>query len=163
MPDSTASDPKRELFRHVLATIAYRGGKAVRNAPEGFSLFHADQGVRTPGQILAHLGDLMDWSLSMANGKREWQESKPQVWEKEVERFFASIKGFDDFLASGEPLHAPIENLLQGPVADALTHIGQIMMLRRLAGDPVKSENFYKAEVTVGRVGADQAAPKFEF
>lgn len=163
MPDPTASDPKRELFRHVLATVAYRGGKAVRNAPEGFSLFHADQGVRTPGQILAHLGDLMDWSLSMANGRREWQESKPQVWEKEVERFFASIKGFDDFLASGEPLHAPIENLLQGPVADALTHIGQIMMLRRLAGDPVKSENFYKAEVTVGRVGADQAAPKFEF
>lgn len=157
------SDPKREFLRHMLATIAYRGGKAVRNAPEGFSMFHADEGVRTPGQILAHIGDLMDWGLSMANGKREWHDSKPLHWEKEVERFFASIKNFDDYLASDEPLQAPAEKLFQGPVADALTHIGQIAILRRFAGEPIKAENYYKAEITIGRVGADQAAPKKEF
>ncbi len=157
------SDPKRNLLRHALATIAYRGGKTVRNAPEGFSMFHADEGVRTPGQILAHIGDLMDWGLSMANGKREWQDSKPQHWEKEVERFFASIKSFDDYLASSEPLQVPIEKLVQGPVADALTHIGQIAILRRFAGEPIKGENYYKAEIAIGRVGAEQAAPKKEF
>jgi hypothetical protein len=163
MSDSSNSDPKRELLRHTLATIAYRGGKAVRSAPEGFSVFHADEGVRAPGQILAHIGDLMDWGLSMANGKREWHDSKPLAWEKEVERFFASLKSFDDYLASNEPLQAPIEKLFQGPVADALSHVGQIAILRRLGGEPIKAENYYKAEITVGRVGADQAAPKREF
>ena len=163
MSNSSNSDPKRELLRHALATLAYRGGKAVRNAPEGFAVFHADEGVRTPGQILAHIGDLMDWALSMANGKREWRDSKPLPWEKEVERFFAALKKFDDFLASSEPMQATPEKLFQGPIADALTHVGQIAILRRLARDPVKAENYYKAEISVGRVGADQAKPKLEF
>jgi hypothetical protein len=163
MSNSSNSDPKRELLRHALATLAYRGGKAVRNAPEGFAVFHADEGVRTSGQILAHIGDLMDWALSMANGKREWRDSKPLPWEKEVERFFAALKKFDDFLASSEPMQATPEKLFQGPIADALTHVGQIAILRRLARDPVKAENFYKAEIVTGRVGADQAKPKLEF
>ena len=163
MSDSTNSDPKRELLRHALATIAYRGGKAVRGASESFATFQAAETARSPEKILAHIGDLMDWGLSMANGKREWHDSKPLPWEKEVERFFSSIKNFDGFLASAEPMQAPAEKLFQGPIADALTHVGQIAMLRRLAGDPMKGENYYKAEITVGRVGADQAKPKFEF
>jgi hypothetical protein len=143
------SDPKRELLRHTLATLAYRGGKAVGNASDGFAAFH--------------IGDLMDWALSMANGKREWRDSKPLPWEKEVERFFAALKKFDDFLASNESMQAPPEKLFQGPIADALTHVGQIAILRRLAGDPVKGENYYKAEIVIGRVGANQAKPKLEF
>jgi hypothetical protein len=162
MSDSS-SDPKRELLRHSLATLAYRGGKAVRNASEGFGQFQTDGGVRTPGQILTHIGDLMDWGLSMANGKREWHDSKPLAWEKEAERFFAALKRFDDFLASSEPMQAPPEKLFQGPIADALTHVGQIAILRRLAGNPVKGENYYKAEIVIGRVGADQSKPKLEF
>ncbi len=163
MSNPSDSDPKRELLRHMLATIAYRGGKVVRDAPDGFSMFHADEGVRTPGQVLAHIGDLMDWGLSMANGKREWHDSKPLPWEKEVERFFASLKNFDDYLASSDPVQAPMENLFQGPIADALSHIGQMAILRRLAGEPIKAENFFKAEIVIGRVGADQTAPKREF
>jgi hypothetical protein len=163
MSTSSTSDPKRELLRHTLATLAYRGGKAVRNVPEGFALFQADSGVRTPGQILAHIGDLMDWGLSMAVGKQAWNNSQPLAWEKEVERFFATLKKFDDFLASSEPLQALSEKLFQGPIADALTHVGQIAILRRLAGEPVKGENYYVAEIAVGRVGAEQASPKREF
>jgi hypothetical protein len=163
MSDPANSDAKQELLRHTLATLAYRGGKAVRNGSEKFAEFHGSDGVRTPGQILAHIGDLMDWALSMANGKREWHDSKPLPWEKEVERFFAALKKFDDFLASSEPLQAPPEKLFQGPIADALTHVGQIAILRRLAGEPVKAENYYKAEIVVGRVGRDQAKPKLEF
>jgi hypothetical protein len=157
------SDPKRELLRHSLATLAYRGGKAVRNASDGFAVFQAHQGVRTPGHILTHMGDLMDWGLSMANGKREWHDSKPLPWKDEVKRFLSSLKKFDDFLASGEPMQAPAEKLFQGPIADALSHVGQIAILRRLAGDPVKGENYYKAEIVVGRVGVDQAKPTLEF
>src|SRR5580698_6325825 len=163
MSNPANADPKRELLRHALATVAYRGGKAVRNAPEGFAAFHADEGVRTPGEILAHMGDLMDWALSMAAGKQVWNNSQPLAWDKEVESFFAALKKYDDYLASNEPVKAPLENLFQGPIADALTHVGQIAILRRLAGEPLKAENYYKAEIAVGRVGAEQATPKREF
>lgn len=158
-----SSDPKRELLRHAVATVAYRGGKAVRNAPNGFAGFQAGEGARTPGQILAHIGDLFDWALSIAMGQQAWHDSKPLAWEQEVERFFAALKKFDDYLASSEPVHAPIEKLFQGPVADALTHVGQIAILRRLATGPVKAENYYAAEIQAGRVGEDQAKPKREF
>jgi len=163
MKDHANVYPKCELLRHALATVAYRGAKALRNVPPGFAEFRAGEGVRTPGRILAHMGDLMDWALTIAVGKREWHDSKPLAWEKETERFFAALKKFDDYLASSEPVHASCEKLLQGAVADSLTHIGQIAMLRRLAGEPVKGESYYEAEITSGRVGAEQAKPKREF
>ena len=163
MSDTPSADPKRELLRHALATVAYRGGKAIRSEPEGFSIFQAGDGVRTPGQILAHTGDLMDWGLSIAIGKQQWRDSKPLLWEQEVERFFAALKKFDDFLASSESMHASPEKLLQGPIADALTHIGQIAIMRRLAGGPLKGESYYAAEIRLGRVGAEQAKPRKEF
>jgi len=157
------NNPKRDLLRHTLATLAYRGGKTVRDAPPNFADFRASDGVRTPGEILAHIGDLLDWALSIAQGKQTWNDSKRLPWEKETERFFAALKKFDDFLASGEALHAPEEKLFQGPIADALTHVGQIAMLRRMASSAVKPENYFRADVVAGRVGAEQTAPKREF
>src|ERR1700719_251397 len=135
----SGSDPKRELLRHALATLAYRGGKAIRSALEGCGVVHVDEDVRAPGQILAHIGDLMDWALSIAMGNRTWHDSKPLAWEKEVERFYASLKKLDDYLASSEPVQTMPEKLLQGPIADALTHVGQIAMLRRIGGETMKS------------------------
>jgi hypothetical protein len=158
-----ATDAARELLRHTLATVAYRGGKAVRNAPAGFGEFRVAEGVRTPGEILAHVGDLFDWALSIARGAQAWKDSKPLPWDTEVERFFATLKAFDEYLASDAALHETPEKLFQGPVADALTHVGQIAMLRRMAGGPMKGENYHQAEVVSGRVGAEQAAPKREF
>jgi len=155
------ADPKREFLRHTVATLAYRGGKAVRNAPGEFADF---QGAgRLPVQVLAHIGDLLDWALSMAMGKRGYKESQPLIWDKEVDRFFFVLRRFDDYLASAEPIHAPIEKLFQGPIADALTHIGQIAMLRRLAGAPISGENYFVADIAMGRVGTEQATPKKEF
>ena len=156
---SANSDSSRVLFRHTLATLAYRGGKAIRNAPAGFSGFQGGHGLRTPGQILAHIADLLDWALSTALGKQTWQDSKPQTWEQDVERFHAALKKFDDFLASSETVQAPLEKLFQGPIADALTHVGQLAMLRRMAGSPIRGENFYRASVVAGQTGADQPAP----
>lgn len=155
------ADPKRELLRHTLATLAYRGGKTVRGAPADFANFQG--GGRAPGKILAHIGDLLDWALSMANGTRQWHESEPLPWEKEGERFFAALKRFDDYLASAEPLQSPVEKLFQGPVADALTHVGQLAMLRRMAGSPIVGENYFVADIAVGRVGAEQTPPKRTF
>jgi hypothetical protein len=84
-------------------------------------------------------------------------------WEQEAERFFRCAGRMDEFLASGAPLRCSAERLFQGPIADALTHVGQIAILRRLSGAPVKGENYYKADIAAGRVGADQAAPAVEF
>ena len=154
---------KRELLRHSVATLAYRGGKAVRAAPPDFAAFRCAEKTRTPGQILAHIGDLLDWGLSLARGKQAWHDSAPLPWEKEVDRFFAALRRFDDYLASGEALGVPVEKLFQGPVADALTHVGQITLLRRLAGSPVRGENYLKADITRGQVGADQPAARAEF
>ena len=157
------SDLKRELLRHALATLAYRGGKAVRNAPANFAEYSCSATSRTPGQILAHIGDLLDWGLSIARGKQTWRDSGVQNWNQDVERFFSGLKAFDDFWASDHPLDAAPEKLLQGPIADALTHVGQIAMLRRMAGAPVKGESYFAAEITTGCVGREQTAPKREF
>jgi hypothetical protein len=156
-------DPARALLRHTVATVAYRGGKALRDAPDNFASFAIGDKSRTPAQILAHMGDLFGWALSIAQGKQTWRDSTPLPWNTEVERFFAAIKKFDDYLAASEPLHASAEGLLQGPLADAITHIGQVAMLRRLAGAPIRGENYMKAEIVAGRVGLEQSAPRREF
>ena len=163
MTPKAVSDPKRELLRHALATVAYRAAKTLRNAPSGFGEFQAGAGTRTPVQILAHIGDLYDWALSIAMGQRNWRDSKPLPWDEEVKRFFAALKKFDDFLASPAPLQASCEKLFQGPVADSLTHAGQISLLRRMAGGPVKGESYFEAEIVTGRVGAEQTTAKREF
>lgn len=153
----------RELLRHSLATIAYRAGKIIRDAPQGYVDFQAGHNCRTPVQILAHIGDLFDWALSMANGQPAWHASEPLPWPDEVQRFFDSLKRFDDFLAGPEQLHASPEKLFQGPLADALNHVGQLAILRRISGLPIRGENYFKADIAAGRVGKDQPPPQFEF
>ena len=159
----TPADDARALLRHTVATVAYRGGKAVRGAPVSFAGFRAGETARTPVQILAHMGDLFDWALSLDNGHHVWNDSPPLPWDREIARFFATLESFDAFLASDAPLGSPAEKLFQGPIADALTHVGQIAILRRLAGAPVKGENYFKAAIEAGRAGADQPAARVEF
>jgi hypothetical protein len=156
-------DTKREMLRHTVATLAYRGAKAVRGASDSFGSFGSPDTARTPAKILAHMGDLLDWGLSIAKGAEAWNNSEPLAWQQEVARFHSALESFDSYLASDAELSATCERLFQGPVADALTHVGQIAMLRRMAEEPIKGENYSRAEIEAGRVGADQAAPKHEF
>jgi hypothetical protein len=153
----------RDLLRHTIATVAYRAAKTVRGAPETFADFKIAEKSRTPAQILAHMGDLYDWALSCASGNQQWHDSAPLPWPQEVERFFKTLQAFDQYLASQLPLGCSIEKLFQGPVADSLTHVGQLAMLRRLAGCPIKGENYFRAEIVAGRVSEKQAAPAREF
>ena len=159
MPD----DEKTVLLRHALATLAYRGGKALRGAPPEFAGFRAGAQTRNPGEILAHLGDLLEWAVTLADGHQKYQESAVVVWNEGVDRFFATLDALDRRLASDAPLACSAEKLFQGPIADALTHVGQIAMLRRIAGAPMRGENYFVAEITSGRVGREQAAPRREF
>jgi hypothetical protein len=152
-----------DLLRHTVATVAYRGGKALRGAPAEFGDYQAGPGGRTPVQILAHIGDLFDWALTLADGREKWHNAAPQPWEQEVARFHISLQAFDRRLASGDPLGCSAGKLFQGPIADALTHVGQIAMLRRMAGCGIRGENYSQAKIAAGRVGADQETPVFEF
>ena len=162
-PIHSLAGSSRQLLRHALATLAYRAGKTLRGAPESFATFSTGENGRTPADILAHMGDLFDWALAIAQGRETWKNSRPLPWPQEVERFFRTLQSFDDFLASSSALASPEERLFQGPIADALTHTGQLAMLRRMAGCPIKGENYYRAEIAAGRVSADQAAPAREF
>lgn len=160
---SDSIDRKREFLRHTLATLAYRGGKVIRGAPETFAGLKVSETSRTPVQILAHLGDLLDWALSMAEGRQEWHDTVSSVWPDQVSRFFETLGQLDRYLGSADPLGCPVENLFQGPIADALTHVGQLAMLRRVAEAPIRSENYFKADIVAGRVGAEQTPPRREF
>jgi hypothetical protein len=148
---------------HALATLAYRAAKPLRDAPVDFGSFRAAEGSRSAGEILAHLGDLMDWALSLARGKEKWHNSKPQLWFDDVARFFAALSAVDQQLASGAAPGVAAERIFQGAIADSLTHVGQISMLRRLAGAPVRGENYAVALIEIGRTGPDQNAAVLEF
>ena len=157
------TDPAREMLRHTVATLAYRGAKAIRGAPDGFGDFQASPTSRTPSQILSHICDLMDWALSQARGKQVWTDTTPGTWADDSERFFVALRLLDDYLASAEPLAFEPGQIFQGAVADALTHVGQINFLRRMFGNPVRGENYFRADITTGLVGSEQPAPKREF
>jgi hypothetical protein len=148
-------DLKRELLRHLVATVAYRGGIAVADAPENFAVFRAHETTRTPGEILAHIGDLLEGSLYLVRGELIHLTSSPLRWEDETTRFFSALKEFDSYLASDTRLACPVEKLIQGPIGDALTHVGQIVLLRRMAGKPVRVEGYFTAEIVAGEVNED--------
>ena len=160
---TATSDPVRKLLRHTLATLAYRAAKAVRNPPHKFGKFRPGDTSRSAVEIVAHMGDLFDWALSMAKGKPEWHNSDPMKWAPETARFFAALTAFDAYLASDAPLHRPAEKLFQGPIADALTHTGQLAMMRRLADGALRGENFAKADIRIGNTGLDQPPSVAEF
>lgn len=151
-------DLKRELLRHLVATITFRGGLAVADAPENFAAFKISETIRTPAEILAHIGDLLEGSLYLMKGQLVYLNSAPLAWKEEVTRFFAAAKAFDAFLASDAPLEQPIEKITQGPVADALTHIGQIVMLRRAAGFPIRVEGYFTAEIVPDEIYTEFSA-----
>src|SRR5438093_11603463 len=151
------------MLRHTLATLAYRGGKAVRGVDAQFANFRAGPSIRTPGEILAHIGDLLDWAVQLADGNHQWRDSAPLPWDQEARRFFACLDALDRRLGSEDPLGFSAEKIFQGPIADALTHVGQIALLRRMAGSPVRGENYFLADIVAGRVGPQQSPPRREF
>jgi hypothetical protein len=150
--NALALEAKRELLRHAVATVAYRAGIAVSDAPGNFAEFRVGDTSRTPAEILAHIGDLLEGSLYLVKGELVYLASTPLRWEEEVGRFFSAVKGLDSYLASGAPLSCAVEKLIQGPVGDALTHVGQLVMLRRLAGSPARAESYFTAEIVAGEV-----------
>jgi hypothetical protein len=154
-----SDNSKRELLRHLVATVAYRGGLAVTDAPEGFAAFRAHETTRTPGEILAHIGDLLEGSLHLVKGNLVHLESEPQPWRDDITRFFSAVKALDGYLATDASLACPVDKLVQGPIGDALSHVGQLVMLRRMAGSPIRSPGYFTAEIVAGEITQDTFKP----
>jgi hypothetical protein len=159
----TASPETRALLRHLLATLAYRGAKVLRDLPPDFALRSFDTHTRQPVRILAHMADLMAWAVRFADGEAVWKAEGSDDWEAEKRRFFDRLAALDGELAADRPFRGSLEQLIQGPLADALTHVGQLAMLRGMGGLPVRPESYPRAEIVAGRVGLEQAPPGREF
>ena len=150
------------LLRHTLATLAYRLEKVLRDVPPAFDYYDGGAGIRTPLALLGHLGDLMEWGERLANGEYRWDPVGGLSWDAQRDRVFATLARFDARLAEGPP-GSPAGQIFQGPIADALTHVGQLAMLRRMAGNPVRAESYARAQIIAGKVGREQSAERVEF
>jgi hypothetical protein len=156
------TDVDRHALRQLAATLAYRAAKVLRDVPPAFAHYTCGDSTRTPVRILAHMGDLMTWGTSIAKGGYDWKPGGGDDWSAEVDRFFAGLAALDAAIAA-EDFNGSVEKLIQGPLADALTHVGQLAMLRGMAGVPVRPESYAKASIAIGRVGLDQPPPGREF
>lgn len=155
---------RRQLLRHTVATLAYRAEKVLRDVPDGFATMRVSEHSRTPLEILGHLGDLAEWAGRFARGERRWvAAAMPPTWAEGVSRFFQALEVLDDALGAADPEGYSAEALFQGPIADALTHVGQLALIRGVAGAPIKPESYARAKIEVGRVGADQPAIRTEY
>ena len=149
--------------RHVVATLAYRAAKVLRDTPPEFATKDFGPHTRQPVQIVAHMADLMAWGVTMSRGEYVWTAGGSDDWAMEVRRFFDGLRTIDEQLAASPPPERSIQKLIQGPLADALTHVGQLAMLRGMMGIAVRPESYARADIVVGRVGAEQPAPRYEF
>jgi hypothetical protein len=159
----SVDESARAVLRHLAATLAYRAAKVLRDVPPAFATSTAGPSTRRPVQIVAHMADLMAWAVSIARGETVWKAAGGDDWSTEVQRFFAGLASLDEALAGDGPPSGSIEQLIQGPLADALTHVGQLSLLRGLAGLTVRPENYARADVVAGHVGLEQAPARREF
>jgi hypothetical protein len=153
----------RHFLRHALATLAYRAEKVLRDPPEGFADLRLSPDSRTALEVLSHMGDLLEWGERMVRGEQRWEPGRPPTWSAASDRFFADLAAFDAALADPPALSYAAEVVFQGPIADALTHVGQLAMMRGVAQAPVRPESYARAEIEAGRVGRDQSATRREF
>jgi hypothetical protein len=152
-----------DVLRHLVATLAYRAAKVVRDVPPEFPHRAFSSETRRPVLIAAHMADLMTWALSLADGQSVWKPAGSDDWQVEVRRFFAGLEALDRRLSTSPPSADSVQKLIQGPLADALTHVGQIAMLRGMAGVPVRPESYARARIVTGQVGLEQPPPGSEF
>lgn len=164
---TTPIDVSRTLLRHLVATLTYRAAKVLRDVPADFGGLAFGSSTRRPVLIVAHMADLMSWAGRLARGESLWKAEGSDDWNAEVTRFFHELADLDRALASEDTLRGPVENpiekLIQGPLADALTHVGQLAMLRGMAGAPIRPESYARADIVVGRVGMEQTPPRAPF
>jgi hypothetical protein len=154
------TDDKRQVLRHFLAALAYRTQKALRDAPAEFGVFQAGAGVRSPAELVCHMTSVLGYARTFFVGGQYRPARLPSL-QAETMRFHEMLADLSQHLQSSTPLLQGMspERLLQGPFADAMSHAGQLALLRRLFGRPVAPENFIVADIDEERCGPLQAEP----
>ena len=166
LPPLERHDQKRSgmklMLRRSLVALAYRFAKVIDGAPERFPAFEPGFKVRSPHEVVRHINGVLNYALNIVrSGDPDKRERLVTLaWEQEVARAHAILAALDDELSTGEPDSEMLQRLLQGPISDAMTHVGQLAMLRRLAGSPISGENFFRADLALGRLGPDQPPPR---
>jgi hypothetical protein len=149
---------KTDLLRHFLASITYHATKAINGSPDSYPELDVGKGVRTPRSILHHITGVLSYAHSFyEHYETTYFEHRP--WDGEVRRFYETLSKLDESIREKGPEGVSEEQLLQGPLSDSMAHVGQLLMLRRMAGSPVPSENFIYADMRKGVVGPDQPEP----
>ena len=152
---------KNELLRHMLATIAYRFQKTVRNTTEEFGVFRNTRDTRTPIEIINHMYDVLNKTKIFIEKERYDKTSTAQLELRlEIERFHRVLNNLDVVLSEKELDIKFSKRLLQGPLSDVLCHIGQIAMLSGQSGNKIKGEDFFSAKIMTGNTSSEQALPK---
>jgi len=146
------------MLRQFLAALAYRTQKALRDAPPGFAEFSAGNKTRTPKDLLRHMSGVLGYARTFFIGG-SYHANPLDTMADEITRFHALLEDLASHLDNGTLIGITEEQLLQGPISDAMTHAGQLALLRRLAGAPVPPENFVFADVRNNRLGPDQPLP----
>jgi hypothetical protein len=150
---------KIAMLRHFLAALAYRTQKALREAPDDFCRFDAGNGVRTPHELICHMRSVLGYARTFMIGG-SYPKPVPEDWRKDVLAFHEMLGDLSSRLERGERFSGlSEEQILQGPLADAMTHAGQLSMLRRLHDKPVPSENFIYASIESENTSAEQPEP----
>ena len=133
-------------FRYYWATEGLR--------PEDLQFQFSDSS-RTAEETLTHLLGLSNFVATVANGspivlprdleELSWEDMRTKTLTnlKEArEKFASSDKAtFDElvikFQRGENTSEVPFWNLLNGPLADAIYHVGQIVASRRASGNPI--------------------------
>ena len=149
---------ERDCLRHFLASIAYHATKAIKDPPENYPELDVGNGARTPRRILHHITGVLTYAHSFyTHYETTWFKEEP--WEQEIENFYSILERLDASITETDPREVSHLQLLQGPFSDSMAHVGQLLMLRRIAGSPVPSENFIYADIRCGAVGRSQPPP----
>jgi hypothetical protein len=157
------SPDELQLLRHTLATLAYRASKVLREFPQQDVERRLAPTSRTPLELVSHLGDLMEWAESLAHGESRWQAGGSPDWNAACERFFRGLAALDRALAQPDERSRPPGQIFQGPIADALTHVGQLAMLRGMLGSAVRPESYARADIRAGQITREQPPARAEF
>ena len=149
----------RRLLRHFLGALAYRTQKALRGAPDSFADFRIAPTARTPFELVWHMTGVIGYARTFIHGG-DFEPPRLPTFRDEVTRFHETLAALSaDFGEGALTARITDEQFLQGPLADAMTHAGQLAMLRRLHGSPVASENFIFAAGSAQNLSGDQALP----
>jgi hypothetical protein len=142
---------EKEFVRHFLATIYYRGIKYLSVDDITFNAFNPKNGIRTPAEILNHINGLLLYIQSFFI-KHTNTHPEQQSFIKEVKRFKSVIQMLDSTILSNDLTpQMTYEQLLQGPLADIMLHIGELSMQRKYSGNPADDiENYINADIKIG-------------